>query len=42
MKKIAYLLMAGGLILTACNNEPAYKISGTIENVADGETVYLQ
>ena len=42
MKKIAYFLMAGGLMLTACNNEPAYHISGIIENVTDGETVYLQ
>ena len=42
MKRIAYLLVAGSMMLTACNNEPAYKISGTIENVADGETVYLQ
>ena len=42
MKRIAYLLVAGSMVLTACNNEPAYKISGTIENVADGETVYLQ
>jgi peroxiredoxin len=42
MKRIAYLLVAGSLALTACNNEPAYKISGIIENVADGETVYLQ
>ena len=27
--------------LAACSNDPAYKISGTIENVADGEYVYL-
>ena len=40
MKKLAYLLMAGGM-LTACNSEPAYKITGTIEGVADGEIVYL-
>ncbi len=42
MKKLAYLLMAGGIILTACNNEPAFKIAGTVEGIADGETIYLQ
>ena len=42
MKKIAYLLMAGSFALTACNNEPSYKITGTVEGIADGETVYLQ
>ena len=42
MKRIAYFLVAGSLALTACNNEPSYKILGTIEHVADGETVYLQ
>ena len=42
MNKIVYLFAAGAMALTACNNEPAYKISGTIENVADGEYVYLQ
>lgn len=42
MKKIAYLLVAGGLALTACNNEPSYKITGTVAGVEDGETIYLQ
>ncbi len=42
MKKIVYLFAAGTMLLAACSNEPAYKISGTIANVADGETVYLQ
>ena len=41
MKKLIYLFAAGTMALAACNNEPAYKISGTIENVADGEYVYL-
>ena len=41
MKKIIYLFAAGTMALAACSNEPAYKISGTIENVADGEYVYL-
>ena len=41
MKKMIYLFAAGTMALAACNNEPAYKISGTIENVADGEYVYL-
>ena len=41
MNKIVYLFAAGAMALTACSNDPAYKISGTIENVADGEFVYL-
>ena len=42
MKKIVYLFAAGTMALAACSNDPAYKISGTIEGVADGEYVYLQ
>ena len=42
MNKIVYLFAAGAMALAACSNEPAYKISGTIENVADGEYVFLQ
>lgn len=42
MKKLAFLFLAGGLALTACNNGPAYKIAGTVEGISDGETVYLQ
>ena len=41
MNKIVYLFAVGAMALTACSNDPAYKISGTIENVADGEFVYL-
>ena len=41
MKKIVYLFAAGTMALAACSNDPAYKISGTIENVADGEYVYF-
>lgn len=42
MNKIVYLFAAGAMALAACSNEPAYKIWGTIENVADGEYVFLQ
>ena len=42
MKKIVYLFAAGTMALAACTSEPAYKISGTIEGVADGEYVFLQ
>ncbi len=42
MKKLVYLFAAGTMVLAACSNEPAYNIAGTIEGVADGETVYLQ
>ena len=41
MNKIVYLFAVGAMSLAACSNDPAYKISGTIENVADGEYVYL-
>ena len=41
MKNLVYLFAAGTMALAACSNDPAYKISGTIENVADGEYVYL-
>lgn len=42
MKKLVYFLAAGSMAFAACNNEPAYKISGTVENATDGEWVYLQ
>ena len=42
MKKVVYLFAAGTIALAACSNDPAYKISGTIENVVDGEYVFLQ
>ena len=41
MKNFVYLFAAGTMALAACSSDPAYKISGTIENVADGEYVYL-
>ena len=42
MKKLVYLLAVGSLAFTACNNSPAYKVSGTVEGLADGDTIYLQ
>ena len=42
MKKIVYLFAAGAMALTACNSEPSYKISGTVEGAEDGKVVYLQ
>lgn len=42
MKKIAFIFLAGSMAFTACNNEPAYKITGTVEGIANGETIYLQ
>ena len=42
MKKIVYLFAAGAMALTACNSEPSYKISGTVEGAEDGKMVYLQ
>jgi thiol-disulfide isomerase/thioredoxin len=42
MKKIVYFFAVGAMSLAACSSDPAYKISGTVEGVADGEYVYLQ
>lgn len=42
MKKLVYLFAAGSLSFAACNNSPSYKITGTVEGAADGDTVYLQ
>lgn len=42
MKKLVYLLAVGSLAFTACNNSPAYKVSGTVEGLAYGDTIYLQ
>lgn len=42
MKNFVYLFAAGTLALAACSSDPAYKISGTVEGIADGETIYLQ
>ena len=41
MKKFVYFIAAGALALVACNNEPSYKISGTVEGAEDGKVVYL-
>ena len=41
MKKIVYFFAVGAMSLAACSSDPAYKISGTVEGVADGEYVYL-
>lgn len=35
-------MAVGSLAFTACNNSPAYKVSGTVEGLADGDTIYLQ
>ena len=42
MKKIVYLFAAGAMALTACNSEPSYKISGTVEGAEDGKVVYAE
>lgn len=42
MKKLIYLLAAGSMAFAACQNTPSYKITGTVEDIADGDTVYLQ
>ena len=42
MKKLFYLFIAGGTILAACNNSPSYKITGTAQDIPNGDTVYIQ
>ncbi len=42
MKKLVYLLAAGSMAFVACQNSPSYKITGTVEDITDGDTVYLQ
>ena len=42
MKNFVYLFAVGTMALAACSSDPAYKISGTVEGIADGETIYLQ
>ena len=41
MKKLVYFVVASAMALVACNNEPSYKISGTVEGAEDGKVVYL-
>ncbi len=36
------MAVAGVLSFAACQEKPGYRISGTIEGVTDGDTVYLQ
>lgn len=42
MRKIMWMAVAGVLSLAACQEKAGYRINGTIEGVADGDTVYLQ
>ena len=41
MKKLLFMMAASTMMLTACNNEPSFKINGTSEGIADGAYVYL-
>lgn len=40
MKKLTYLLAATA-VLTACNGNQGYTVTGTVEGAAEGDTVYL-
>lgn len=42
MKKLVYLLAAGSMAFMACQNSPSYKVTGTVEDITDGDTIYLQ
>ena len=42
MKKILLSLAAGCIIIVSCTNSQSYKINGTVEDIPNGETVYLQ
>ena len=42
MKKTLFILAAGVMALTSCNNEPSFKITGKAEGIADSTWLYLQ
>ncbi|MGP1437189.1 MAG: redoxin domain-containing protein [Phocaeicola sp.] len=43
MKKLVYTMaVLSTFAFAACNNTPSYKINGSAEGIADGDTVYLQ
>ena len=42
MKKLVYLLAAGSMAFVACQNSPSYKVTGSVEDITDGDTIYLQ
>ena len=42
MKKLVYLLAAGSMAFVACQNSPSYKVTGSVEDTTDGDTIYLQ
>lgn len=42
MKKLMYIVAAGTTLLAACQPGNTYKITGTIEGLNDGDTVYIQ
>ncbi|MGL5980692.1 MAG: redoxin domain-containing protein [Phocaeicola sp.] len=42
MKNFSYLFLAGIATFAACQQSPSYKIKGTVENIEQGDTIYLQ
>ncbi len=42
MKKLMYLCAASTILLAACQPSNTYKVTGTIEGLNDGDTVYIQ
>lgn len=42
MKKLIYVFVAGALTLGACSNGQSYKIKGSVDGAADGDTVLIQ
>ena len=42
MKKLVYLLADGSMAFVACQNSPSYKVTGSVEDITDGDTIYLQ
>lgn len=42
MKKLIYVFVAGALTLGACSNGQGYKIKGSVDGAADGDTVLIQ
>ena len=42
MKKLIYVLAVTALGFTACSDGKSYKVIGTVEGAADGDTVFIQ
>lgn len=42
MKKLVYLLVVGSMVFVVCQNLFFYKVIGLVEDIIDGDMIYLQ